>query len=189
MMKSSCGKLLVISGPSGSGKDTVVKRLAQLNCNIGVCVSATSRAMRPGEIDGVDYFFLTRDEFERRIQNGEILEHTQYVGNLYGTPKSQVDDILAAGKSAVFIIEVEGAFNIKRMYKDALLVFLMPPSVEELEKRLRTRKTDDDAAIEARLYRAKEEMKYAQDYDYILINDDAQRCACELNDILNSGCR
>jgi len=176
--------LIVLSGPAGSGKDTVVAKLIEQHPEIEVSVSMTTRDKRPGEREGVNYYYVTTEEFERRIRDGEVLEHTNYCGNYYGTPKSEVDRRIAAGIDVVLIIEVEGAGNIKRIYPDAKLIFVRPPSFEELERRLRGRKTESEEKIRARLARALEEMEYACDYDYVLINDRVEDCAQELYEII-----
>lgn len=169
--------LVVISGPSGSGKDTVVGRLRELHPEIEISISATTRAMRPGEAEGVNYYYLQKEEFERRIAAGEILEYTQYCGNYYGTPKSEVDQRIAEGRTVILVIEVEGAGNIKRIYPGATTVFVQPPSFEELENRLRGRGTETEEAIQKRLSRAKEELELAKNYDEVLVNDTVDNCA------------
>ena len=176
--------LLVISGPSGSGKDTVIRRLMQLHENIEISVSATTRAMRPGEKEGVDYYYMSVPAFEKLIDEGRVLEYTQYCGNYYGTPKAQVEARLENGITVVLVIEVEGGANIKRLYPDCPTVFVTPPSFEELERRLRARATDSEEAIQKRLARAREEMACAESYDYRLINDDLDACVEQLYQIL-----
>lgn len=172
--------LVVVSGPSGSGKDTVVKRLVELHPEIEVSVSATTRPMRPGEAEGINYYYLTKDEFERRIAAGEILEYAQYCGHYYGTPRSEVDKRLAAGKTVILVIEVVGAGNIKRSYPGATTIFVRPPSYAELEERLRGRGTESEECIQKRLARAVEEMDYAVDYDEVVVNAQIDACAEEI---------
>lgn len=172
--------LIVISGPSGSGKDTVVKRLMELHSEIEVSVSATTREIRPGEKDGVNYVYLTREEFERRIQAGEILEYAEYCGNYYGTPKSEVDKRINNGTTVILVIEVIGAGNVKRIYPGAVTIFVRPPSYGELEERLRGRGTETEESIKKRLARAVEEMEYAVDYNEVVINDTVDECAEEI---------
>lgn len=172
--------LVVISGPSGTGKDTVAQRLIQLHPEIEVSVSATSRAPRPGEQEGVNYYYMTRENFEEKIAAGEILEYTEYCGNYYGTPKSEVDKRIAAHTTVILVIEVVGATNIKRLYPGATTIFIQPPSYAELEERLRHRGTESEQAIQSRLARAVEEMGYASDYDEVVVNDDVDRCADEV---------
>ena len=169
--------LVVVSGPSGSGKDTVVKRLMELHPEIEISVSATTRPMRPGEREGVDYYYLARDEFERRIAAGEILEYAQYCENYYGTPRAAVDRRIAAHKTVILVIEVVGAANIKRNYPGATTVFVRPPSYEELEQRLRGRGTEFEAAIQSRLRRAQAELEYAEDFDVGVVTALVDECA------------
>lgn len=178
--------LLVVSGPSGAGKDTVVKQLRQSHPEVEFSVSATTRAIRPGEQDGVDYHYMTREAFEQKIAAGEILEYTNYCGNYYGTPKAEVDGRISAGRTVVLVIEVEGAGNIKRIYPDATAVFICPPSLEELERRLRARGTETEESIQRRLARAKEELALAGSYDAQVVNDTVERCAEELYGILKA---
>lgn len=172
--------LVVVSGPSGSGKDTVVTRLMEKHPEIEISVSATTRDKRPGETEGVNYYYLTVPAFEQKIADGEILEYTQYCGNYYGTPRSEVDRRIAAGTTVILVIEVVGATNIKRLYPGATTIFIQPPSYAELEERLRRRGTESEQAIQSRLARAVEEMGYASDYDETVVNDDADRCAEEV---------
>ena len=172
--------LIVISGPSGSGKDTVVKRLMELHPEIEVSVSATTREIRSGEKEGVNYFYLTRQEFERRVQAGEILEYAEYCSNYYGTPKSEVDKRIENGITVILVIEVIGAGNIKRIYPDAVTIFVRPPSYAELESRLRGRGTETEESIQKRLARAVEEMEYAVDYNEVVVNETVDACAEEI---------
>ena len=176
--------LIVISGPSGSGKDTVVKRLMELHPEIEVSVSATTRPMRSGEKEGVNYFYLSREEFERRIQAGEILEYAEYCENYYGTPKSEVDKRIENGITVILVIEVIGAGNIKKLYPDAVTIFVRPPSYGELEERLRGRGTETEESIQKRLARAVEEMEYAVDYNEVVINDTVDECAEEIYSLI-----
>ena len=176
--------LVVVSGPSGSGKDTVVSRLMQRHPEIETSVSATTREKRPGEEEGVNYYYLTVPAFEKKIADGEILEYTRYCGNYYGTPRSEVDRRIDAGVTVVLVIEVVGATNIKRLYPGATTIFVQPPSYAELEARLRGRGTETEQAIQKRLARAVEEMGYASDYDETVVNDDADRCAEEIYQLI-----
>lgn len=178
--------LLVISGPSGAGKDTVVSRLMQQHPEIELSVSATTRAPRAGEVDGVHYYFLTDAQFEEKIARGEMLEYAGYCGRYYGTPKSEVDRRLAAGIIVVLVIEVQGAANVKRLYPESTLIFLMPPGIEELRARLLGRKTETAEAVERRLERAKEEMARAGEYDFTVVNREIDACADEIYRILRS---
>ncbi len=165
------GLLIVVSGPAGSGKGTVNAHL--LNSGEFVySVSATTRAPRPGEVDGINYHFITKDEFKSRIERGDMLEYTEYCGNFYGTPKKEAEDVLASGKNLILEIEVEGAQNIKKKYPDAVLVLLLPPSYSVQEARLRGRGTETEEKIRLRLERAKEEISFANVYDYVVYNRD-----------------
>ena len=170
-MHENKGLLVVFSGPSGSGKDTLLGELNDAADNVQLSVSLTTREKRPMEQDGVHYFFVTREDFERRLANGEILEHTQYNGQYYGTPKSAVDEWLAQGKTVILEIEVEGAGSIRRIYPDCVSVFLLPPSVETLRQRLRGRQSNSEEDIARRIGIAKEEMPHALNYDYVILND------------------
>lgn len=180
------GLLLVISGFSGAGKGTVMKRLRELHDNYALSVSATTRSPREGEQDGREYFFKTTEEFKAMIGAGELIEYAQYVGNYYGTPKAYVTSQLEAGRNVILEIEIQGALNIKKMFPEAVLMFIMPPNAQELEKRLRGRGTEDEAAISARLARAVQESEGVENYDYIVINDTVDACADAIHSIVES---
>ncbi|MBQ6467976.1 MAG: guanylate kinase [Clostridia bacterium] len=165
------GILIVLSGPSGCGKDTVLSQLIDSNEDIKVSISMTTRAPRAGEIDGVDYYFVTREYFEKKIADGSMLEYAEYNGNYYGTPKAPVDEMLRNGISVVLEIEVQGAEKIRKLYPDAVSVFLLPPSLNALEYRLRTRGTEDEETLAHRLYIGEQEIKRAGEFDYYVIND------------------
>ena len=169
--------IVVISGPSGCGKDTVVKKILSMDERFILSVSATTRQRRPIETDGVDYIFLTTEEFEAKLENNEFLEYTNYCGNYYGTLKSQIEQKVADGKVVVLVIEVEGAANVKKVYPDALTIFVAPPSLEELERRLRNRGTEGDDVIKQRLFKANEELGFKSSYDYIVENNFVEQCA------------
>ncbi len=186
MTKCEQRNLLVLSGPSGSGKDTILKQLLLLCPDMKRAVTSTTRAMREGEAEGIDYFFLTPGQFENRIEKGDFLEYTHYCGNLYGSSKSRVNEQLKRGLPVVLVIEVEGAANVKKIYPECTDIFIKPPSMEELERRLRLRGTESDQKIKARLRRAKEELKYAVHYDSVLVNDDLLQCAQEVKRIFES---
>lgn len=186
MKKNEARYLLVVSGPSGAGKDSLVAVLRQKHPEIEISVSATSRAMRAGEAEGQNYYYMSREAFETLLAQGKILEHTEYCGNYYGTPRSEVENRIANNIVVVLVIEVEGAANIKKEYPACTTVFVQPPSMDELEQRLRGRGTETPAQIEKRMRRAKEEMAFAPQYDYCVTNDDLQRCADELYDILQN---
>lgn len=185
---SSKGTLIVISGPSGGGKGTVVKELKKIMPDLGVSVSATSRAPRVGERDGVEYFFVSSEKFEEMIAQGEILEHTTYCGNYYGTPRKEAERITGEGRDLILEIEVDGASQVKKIYPDAVTIMLIPPSLSVLENRLRGRGTESEDTIQKRLERACEEIKCAPEYDYVVVNEDnmAYECACTVKDIIAS---
>lgn len=168
----SKGILFVVSAPAGCGKDTILEEVLLRNDNLFYSVSATTRAMREGEKEGVSYFFKTRDEFEEMIANAQLLEYTEYCGNYYGTPKQAVMDMLEQGKDVILKIEIEGAANIKKMFPDAALVFILPPSMNELSRRLHKRGTEDEATIQRRLETARNELEFAKNYDYAIVNGD-----------------
>lgn len=166
----SKGILIVVSAPAGCGKDTILEQALKANGNLFYSVSATSRAMRPGETDGVSYHFRTREQFEQMIKDGELLEYTEYVGNYYGTPKKAVTDMLDAGKDVILKIEIEGAANVKKMFPDCTMVFILPPSFAELDRRLHKRGTETDDVIKQRLETARKELEFADNYDYLITN-------------------
>ncbi len=180
------GLLVVLSGPSGSGKDSIVENMLTKSPEIKQSISATTRAPRTGEQHGVDYYYLSPEEFKSRIERDEMLEHTLYVGNYYGTPKKEIEDRLAAGDVVLLVIEVQGGMQVKKsMRDDSLLLFIHAPSYEELRSRLTSRGTESDESIEARLARSLEEMQYAKEYDYVAINDTIERCSDELLSIIH----
>ena len=167
------GLLLVISGPAGSGKGTVNAHLLKRD-DFVYSVSATTRAPRPGEVNGINYHFITKEDFLHRIEHGEMLEYTEYCGNFYGTPKKEAEDVLRSGKNLILEIEVEGAKNVKAIYPEAVLVLLLPPSYSVQEQRLRGRGTETEEKILQRLARAKEEILCADAYDYVVYNYDGR---------------
>ncbi|MBQ5782161.1 MAG: guanylate kinase [Oscillospiraceae bacterium] len=185
-MNSIDKNIVVISGPSGCGKDTVVKKILATDERFVLSVSATTRNRRPTETDGVDYIFLSVEEFESKLANDEFVEYTNYVGNYYGTLKQQIEDKVNAGKVVVLVIEVEGAQNVKKAYPDCLTIFLAPPSIEELERRLRNRGTEDETVIKQRLFKAKEELGFQSSYDYIVENNYIEQCAQSIIDIFDN---
>ena len=178
------GKLIVVSGPSGAGKSTVVFKAINGREDMCFSTSVTSRKPRPGEIDGREYFFIDRERFEKMVESDELLEHAVYVGNYYGTPRKFVEDKLDAGNSVFLDIEVQGARQVKKKKPDAVMVFLIPPTLDELRKRLEKRGTESEETICNRLSRAREEYAEADFYDYIVVNDDPDIAAAELNAIL-----
>ncbi len=173
MYCSMGGKIIIVSAPSGAGKTTTVKHLLQQNFGLEFSVSATSRQPRPGEINGKDYHFIPESEFRQKIENREFLEWEEvYEGILYGSLKSEVNRILNLGKSVIFDVDVVGGLNIKKFYgNDALAIFITPPSVEELEKRLKKRSTETEEKINTRIAKAKKEMEFAGQFDVIIVND------------------
>ena len=173
------GKLIVISGASGVGKGTVVKKMMARRKDLYFSVSATTRPPRPGEVDGKDYYFVTRERFQEMIRRGEMLEYDEHAKNFYGTPRAQVEEKRTKGH-VLLDIEPVGARNVKNNYPEAELVFIMPPSVEELERRLRGRNDTPEDQIAIRMERAKWEMAQRTWYDHVVVNDDAGRCAEEI---------
>ena len=167
------GLLLVISGPAGSGKGTVNAHLLKTGRFV-YSVSATTRAPRPGEVDGVNYHYITREDFADRIANGGMLEYTEYCGNFYGTPKKEAEEALASGKNLILEIEVEGAKQVKSKFPDAILILLLPPSFRAQETRLRGRGTETEDKILERLARTREELKEIDAYDYVVLNEDGE---------------
>lgn len=180
------GLLVVVSGFSGAGKGTAMKRLLEKYDTYALSVSATTRAPREGEQDGREYFFKTADEFREMIAKDELVEYAQYVSNYYGTPKAYVEEQLASGKNVILEIEIQGALKIKEKFPDAVLMFIVPPSAEVLKERLVGRGTESLDVIEARLKRATEEAEGVEAYDYVVVNDDLELCVEEINEIIKS---
>lgn len=181
---SKTGKLLIISGLSGAGKGTITRRLLEKYPDDYVLsVSATTRAPRPGETDGEDYFFKSREEFEHMIENKELLEYACYVNNYYGTPKAWVEGQLSAGRNVILEIEVQGAFQVKALMPDTVLVFVVAPTFEELRRRIITRGGVGPEELEQRLERAEEELKYKDKYDFVIVNDDVEKSVEMLHNI------
>lgn len=179
------GKILILSGPSGVGKGTVVQYLVNNNPNIVLSVSATTREPREGEIDGVHYFFISKEDFAKKIENDEMLEFNEYNENYYGTIKSHVNDLLKQGKHVLLEIDVNGAYQVKNKCPEAITVFLIAPSEAEIERRLRKRNTEDEETIKARLQIAVDEMKHADSYDHIVCNDSIENASEKILNILN----
>ncbi|WP_099240763.1 guanylate kinase [Synechococcus sp. BDU 130192] len=180
------GKLIVLTGPSGVGKGTLVRSLLPRHQNLFLSISATTRQSRPGEVDGQDYFFKTREQFEAMIATGELLEWAEYAGNYYGTPLPPVKTQIQQGNFVILEIEVIGANQVKEIYADALRIFILPPSFEELEQRLRGRGNDPEAAIAKRLVRAKEELAMSHEFDHEIVNDDLETALTELEKVIFS---
>lgn len=181
-------KLIIISAPSGSGKSTIINYLISKGLPLGFSISATSRAPRGTEKNGVEYYFLTPDEFRQKIQNDEFLEYEEvYKDKFYGTLKSEVDRIAESGKTAVFDVDVKGGVNIKKFYGErALSVFIQPPSINELRARLEGRGTDAPEVINDRIKRAEFELSYADKFDHVIINDDLQKAEDEAYELISS---
>lgn len=184
-MKSK-GILIVVSGFSGAGKGTLMKKLVEEYEGYSLSISATTRKPRPGEEHGREYFFLTREEFEQKIADNALIEHAQYCENYYGTPKDYVEEQMALGRDVILEIEIQGALAVKKQYPDAVLLFVAPPSAEELRRRLSARGTESAEVIDQRLRRAKEEAQGIESYDYLLINDDLETCVKELHAIIDA---
>lgn len=180
------GLLVVVSGFSGAGKGTLVRRLISDYDDYSLSVSMTTRGIREGETDGKDYFFVSREKFEDTIKEGGLIEHAQYCGNYYGTPRAYVEKKLKEGKNVLLEIEVQGAMQIKEKFPDTLLIFVTPPSAEVLEKRLRGRGTEDEETIKKRLTRAGEEAASMEKYEFLAINDDLDTCVKEVNEMVRS---
>ena len=183
---SDKGRLIVISGPSGAGKSTVVFKAIEGREDVCFSTSVTTRKPRPNEVDGREYFFVDLDRFKEMVDNDELLEHAEYVANSYGTPRAYVEKQLDAGLNVLLDIEVQGARQVHQRMPDAVKIFIVPPSMEELKRRLEGRGTDTARAIEARLIRAGQEYAEADFYDYIIVNDDVERAAAELSAIITA---
>jgi guanylate kinase len=178
------GLLAVVSGPSGVGKGTVVRRLLEQIQESTVSISVTTRAPRPGERDGVEYHFVTDERFDELVAAGELLEHATYAANRYGTPRGPVEAQIAAGLCVLLEIEVQGAMQVREADRDALLLFLAPPDVDELERRLRSRATEDEATVARRLAAARDELDQRFAFDHVVVNDDLDDCVKELLELI-----
>lgn len=185
-METKKGKLFVISGSSGVGKGTLLKKLLEKNPQLEVSISATTRSPRPGEADGVNYFFVTKEEFLKEVENGDFLEWAEFNGNYYGTRQAWVERNLDKGKNLILEIETKGALQIKKKLPDSVLIFILPPSIEELEHRLRGRNTEDEETIQGRLHEVKREIECSKSYDYTIVNDDLDRALDELERVIKS---
>lgn len=180
------GILIVVSGFSGAGKGTLMKKLMEDYDNYALSISMTTRTPRPGEVDGREYFFVTREQFEEKIGQDGLIEYANYCGNYYGTPRAYVEQQLETGKDVVLEIEIQGALKIKEKFPTALLLFVMPPSAEELRKRLIGRGTETQEIIDQRMHRAIEEAQGIEQYDYIVINDQLEECVKELHALIGA---
>ncbi len=185
-MNDKKGVLIVFSGPSGVGKDTVLKELVKRNEDMRVSISMTTREPRGKEVDGVDYYFVSREYFEKKVSEGKMLEYAEYNGNYYGTPKAPVDEMLSSGISVILEIEVQGAAKIRALYPDAVSVFLFPPTLATLEKRLRNRGTEDEETVNHRLFIAEQEIRRAGEFEFGVINDELEKAVDELEMIIKT---
>lgn len=179
------GKIVIFSAPSGSGKTTIVRSALKKFPELVFSISATTREKRGVEKDGVDYFFITEDEFKNKIEQNEFVEWESFYGYYYGTLKSFINSKMKNGKSVVLEVDVKGALKIKKEYPDAVAIFIRPPSIEELKRRLRDRKTESDEDLQKRIERAEMEIGYQKYFDYVVVNDDLERAKKEVYEILN----
>ena len=180
------GILVVVSGFSGAGKGTIMKRITEKFDNYALSISATTRSPREGEVEGKSYFFVNKQRFEEMIDRDELVEYAKYVDNYYGTPRKFVEDCLNQGKDVILEIEIQGALKIKKKYPDSLLIFMAPPSAEELRARLIGRNTEDEATVNKRLSRAIVEAEGVEAYDYILVNADIDTCTEKLHNLIRA---
>ncbi len=178
----SRGKLIVISAPSGAGKTTIARAILERNPSLGFSVSATTRAKRASEVEGRDYFFLTREEFLRAVEAGEFVEWEEIYGNYYGTLKREVDRALESGRHIIFDIDVKGGLSVKKRYPEALLIFIRPPDIEVLRERLRNRRTEDETTFARRLERVPMELAMGDAFDVQVVNDDLDRAIGEVQE-------
>ena len=178
------GKLFVISGSSGVGKGTVIKEFLQRHPEFKLSVSCTTRSPREGEVHGINYFFLSKDEFKSCIDNNEFLEWAEFSGNMYGTQKAYVETKLGEGKNLILEIDTQGALNVKKIMPDAQLIFILPPSLEELEARLRGRHTETEEAIKKRLQTVKSEMENSKHFDFQIVNDSIENAVVNLEKVM-----
>ncbi len=187
MTQKNRGILTVVSGFSGAGKGTIMKELMKVHGErYALSISATTRAPRPGETEGVEYFFRSREEFEQMIADEALIEYAAYVGNYYGTPRAYVEEQLAAGRDVILEIEIQGALKVKRRFPDTLLLFVTPPSAAILKERLTGRGTETADVIESRLVRAAEEICGIEAYDYLIVNDRLQECVERVHQIISN---
>lgn len=185
MKKMSKGLLIVVSAPSGCGKGTILGEILK-DDKFYYSVSATTRSPREGEQNGVNYHFITREDFEERIKNNAMLEYAEYCGNYYGTPKKEIEEMREMGKNVLLEIEVQGAMNVREICPDAVFVFILPPSVNELERRLRKRGTETDEVIAERVSQAKGELAFAEKYDYVVVNNALEDAICDFRAVIKA---
>ena len=178
------GNLIVISGPSGAGKGTICKALLEREDNLYISVSATTRSPREGEVDGVNYYFLTQEEFKKKVDNNEFLEWAEVHGNYYGTPKFNVEEMINEGKNIILEIDVQGALNVKKNCEDGVFIFILPPSMEELKRRIIARGSETPESLIKRFKTAYEEINYISKYNYAVINDDLEEAVQKVQNIL-----
>lgn len=184
MLEKDRGSLYIVAAPSGGGKTSLVKALVESMTDIAISVSHTTRSKRPGEVDGVDYFFIDSDEFKQMIDEQAFIEHAQVFGHFYGTSKSQIEDRLLRGVDVLLDIDWQGAQQIKRAFPDAVGIFIIPPSLEALKQRLQGRKQDPEDVIHARMQRAQDELSHYAEFNYLIINDDFYCAASELKAVV-----
>lgn len=180
------GNLFIVSGPSGAGKGTLVRALSSLVPDLWVSVSATTRGPRPGEVEGRDYFFMSNDEFDRLVAESGLIEWAEVHGNRYGTPRAAVREKVEEGRQVILEIDPQGAFQVRDRYPDSILLFILPPSLDELKRRLRDRGSETDEEMGVRMKTAERELELVGKYDHVVINDDVTRAACELARIIDS---
>ncbi|HEX3017151.1 MAG TPA: guanylate kinase [Caproicibacter sp.] len=180
------GLLVILSGPSGAGKGTVLKALLARDENIKLSVSATTRSPRPGETDGKEYYFISREKFTQMVDSGEMLENAEYCGNCYGTPAAPIEQWNTMGQDVILEIEVQGGAQVKQKRPDAVGIFILPPSLKVLEHRLRSRGTEADETVRKRLAAARREIQEAKHYDYVVVNDTVEGAAEQIREILNA---
>lgn len=178
------GNLIVISGPSGAGKGTICKALLEREDNLYISVSATTRSPREGEVDGVNYHFLTQEEFKKKVDNNEFLEWAEVHGNYYGTPKFNVEEMINEGKNIILEIDVQGALNVKKNCEDGVFIFILPPSMEELKRRIIARGSETPESLIKRFKTAYEEINYISKYNYAVVNDDLEEAVKKVQNIL-----
>lgn len=183
-MKKNKGVLIVISGPSGAGKGTICKKLIEKNKNIYLSVSATTRSPREGEIDGVNYYFITKEEFERRVKENGFIEYAEVHGNFYGTPRVNVDKMLEEGKDVILEIDIQGALQVKENFKEGVFIFILPPSMEELKRRIIKRGSETEESLMTRFKNAYKEINYVSKYNYAVVNDTLELAVSKVEAII-----